>query len=112
MITILKILYRLCPLRLMTATAKKDVENLIDELRPGGGTNVLAGLREALKVLNDRYYDCTWEAAILAISCGTRRRHSDDDDNAEEAPIDNVVPVYMIALLGNQHHLEVYISDI
>lgn len=61
---------RLCPLSLMNQDAQSHVEGLIHQLKAGGGTNITAGLEEAIKVLNDRRFTDGREVAIMFMSDG------------------------------------------
>lgn len=61
---------RLCPLRQVTEKNQTVIENIINDLVSGGGTNILAGLEEGLQVLNDRRLKTGRVFAIMLMSDG------------------------------------------
>ncbi|KAJ4795252.1 inter-alpha-trypsin inhibitor heavy chain-like protein [Rhynchospora pubera] len=67
---------RLCPLRLVTPTSKREIEVSINSLCAYGGTNTEAGLRMGLDILNHRKCNRGRVGAIMLMSDGMQT-HSD-----------------------------------
>ncbi|XP_057540365.1 E3 ubiquitin-protein ligase WAVH1-like [Amaranthus tricolor] len=93
---------RLCPLRVMTREARDNIEDVINELEAGGGTNITAGLEEALQVLNDRRFVKGREVAVMLMSDGNPYPHEADGSQVD---VGNV-PVYTFGL-GQDYHPKV-----
>ena len=93
---------RLCPLRLMTEDAQGDIEDLVKSVEvstEGGPANLAAGLKEALKVLNDRDYFQGRKPAIMVLSC------SEASYDAARVPLRDV-PLHAFAIgCDYAHHV-------
>lgn len=93
---------RLCPLRLMTEDAKGDIENMVKSVQvstEGSPANLAAGLKEALKVLNDRAYFQGRKPAIMVLSS------SEATYDAARVPLRDV-PVHAFAIgCDYTHHV-------
>ncbi|CAN6237858.1 unnamed protein product [Urochloa humidicola] len=61
---------RPCQLRSMTQAAKHDLKVLVDGLEAGGESNVLAGLRTGLEVINSRVHTTGRTGNIFLVSAG------------------------------------------
>lgn len=82
--------YRLCKLQKMTDLNKVEIQSLIDEIAAGGGSNVKGGLREAMKVIDDRKFTRGRGCAIVLMSDGDLH-HADGSITQTYS-----VPVYTI----------------
>lgn len=80
---------RLCPLRQITENSQKDLENLVNELKADGATNISAGLQTGLKVINDRHITGGRSVGIMLMSDGEQNAGGD----AAQVPVGNV-PVH------------------
>lgn len=60
---------RVTPLQRVTETNKPEIIKAIDSLRASGGTNITAGMTEAVKILNDRNYKNS-VASVFLLSDG------------------------------------------
>ena len=83
--------YRLCKLQKMTDLNKVEILSLIDEIAAGGGSNVNGGLREAMKVIDDRKFTKSRDRSIVLMSDGDHLHHADGSITQTYS-----VPVYTI----------------
>ncbi|KAJ8443756.1 hypothetical protein Cgig2_029661 [Carnegiea gigantea] len=91
---------RLCPLRLITEDAQGDIENMVKSLQvstESGPANLAAGLKEALKVLNDRAYFQGRKPAVMVLSS------SEATYDAARVPLRDV-PVHAFAIGSDYTH--------
>lgn len=95
---------RLCPLTLMTQDAQSNIEGVVHALTAGGGTNMTAGLEEAVKVLNDRQFTEGRAVAIMFLSDGDPSRNMDGSHVAF-----GDIPVHTFGL-GHDYHPKVLTS--
>ncbi|KAI3866520.1 hypothetical protein MKX03_032735 [Papaver bracteatum] len=84
---------KLCPLRQITESSRMEIANQVNSLEADSSTNIAAGLKMALKILNDRTYTKRRRIAIMLISNGIQ----DDESDAANIPVDKV-PVYTFGL--------------
>ncbi|XP_062113431.1 E3 ubiquitin-protein ligase WAV3-like [Humulus lupulus] len=89
---------RLCPLRQITESAQSDIENIVNDLKANGGTNITAGLETGLKVINDRTLSSGRVAAIILMSDGKQNAGCD----AAQVDIGDIVPVFTFGF-GAKH---------
>ncbi|KAF2299753.1 hypothetical protein GH714_003072 [Hevea brasiliensis] len=80
---------RLCPLRQITESSQRELENLINGLNADGATNITAGLQTGLKVLNDRRLSGGRSVGIMLMSDGEQNAGGD----AAQVSVGNV-PVH------------------
>ncbi|EEF38222.1 uncharacterized protein sll0103 [Ricinus communis] len=80
---------RLCPLRQISETSQRELENLINGLKAEGATNITAGLKTGLNVLNDRRLSGGRVVGIMLMSDGEQNAGGD----AAQVPVGNV-PVH------------------
>lgn len=79
----------LCPLRQITEKAQGEIESQVNGLKAGGSTNIAAGLRTGLDVLNGRRLTSGRTVAIMLMTDGQQ----DPGTDAAGVPVGNV-PVY------------------
>ncbi|KAI3921545.1 hypothetical protein MKW98_013479 [Papaver atlanticum] len=84
---------KLCPLRQITDSSRIEIANQVNALETESSTNISAGLKMALKILNDRTYTKRRLVAIMLISNGIE----DDESNAVNIPVGKV-PVHTFGL--------------
>ncbi|XP_026437374.1 uncharacterized protein LOC113335553 [Papaver somniferum] len=68
---------KLCPLRQITESSRMEIANQVNALEAESSTNVAAGLKMALKILDERTYTSGRRAAIILISNGIEDCESD-----------------------------------
>ncbi|KAI3836577.1 hypothetical protein MKW92_043267 [Papaver armeniacum] len=84
---------KLCPLRQITDSSRIEIANQVNALEAESGTKISAGLKMALKILNDRTYTKRRLVTIMLISNGIE----DDESNAVNIPVGKV-PVHTFGL--------------
>ncbi|XP_050377522.1 probable E3 ubiquitin-protein ligase WAVH2 [Argentina anserina] len=80
---------RRCPLRQMTEDSRTNITNDVNGLVARGSTNTEAGLKMAMKILNERTRSKRRRAAIMLMSDGIE----DDESDAANVSVGDV-PVY------------------
>ncbi|KAL5564901.1 hypothetical protein UlMin_028065 [Ulmus minor] len=68
---------RLCPLRQITKSSQAKIKKLVNALAADGNTNITAGLRTGLKVLNDRNLTSRRVVGIMLMSDGDQNAGGD-----------------------------------
>lgn len=96
--------HRICPLTLMTQDAQTIIEGKIQDLQASGGTNITAGLEEAVQVLNDRRFTDGREVAIMFMSDGNPSNNYDGSNVSF-----GKVPVHTFGL-GQDYHPKVLMN--
>ncbi|KAI3898290.1 hypothetical protein MKX03_033967 [Papaver bracteatum] len=91
---------KLCPLRQVTETSQMEIADQVNDLIAKSSTNTEAGLKLALKILNNRNHTIKRSTAIILMSDGMEDKVSD----AITVPVSEV-PVYTFAFgNGCDHH--------
>ncbi|XP_074318328.1 uncharacterized protein LOC141655133 [Silene latifolia] len=93
---------RLCPLTRMHKDGQAKVEDLINNLRADGQTNITRGLQEALRVLVQRRQRNGRTSAIMLISDGELSSRCDHPSTVDVSG----VPVFTFGL-GKDHDIQV-----
>ncbi|XP_026430903.1 E3 ubiquitin-protein ligase WAV3-like [Papaver somniferum] len=75
---------KLCPLRRITETSQTEITDLMNKLESKSTTNTEAGLRLALKILNDRTFTENRSVAIMLMSDGIE---DEGISNATSVPV-------------------------
>ena len=79
---------RLCPLRQITETSQADIEALVNGLVSKGNTNIAAGLKTGLRILEERRLKSGRVVGIMLMSDGEQDRGGDAAQvNAGNAPV-------------------------
>ncbi|RZC85530.1 hypothetical protein C5167_041708 [Papaver somniferum] len=79
---------KLCPLRRITETSQTEITDLMNKLESKSTTNTEAGLRLALKILNDRTFTENRSVAIMLMSDGIE---DEGISNATSVPVSEVL---------------------
>ncbi|KAI3832095.1 hypothetical protein MKX03_032734 [Papaver bracteatum] len=91
---------KLCPLRQITENSQTEITDQINDLVAKASTNTEAGLKLAIKILNDRSRTKNRSVAIMLMSDGME----DAESRAITVPVTEV-PVYTFAFGdGSDHH--------
>ncbi|KAI3836323.1 hypothetical protein MKW92_049285 [Papaver armeniacum] len=93
---------KLCPLRQITEKSQTEITDKVNELVAKGSTNTEAGLKLAIRILNDRTRTKNRSVAVMLMSDG----EEDAESRAISIPVSEV-PVYTFAFGDGCDHHEV-----